>query len=116
MLNEEVEKFKNEFVHILNDKNEIIDSQARKLAELSHQVQLLHIASHKQNDHENESDTEESDDDICPTYHCDLCTFNAMYRTMWLFITEKFMTSKWAGRRQKLNLKDENNILCEIEN
>jgi hypothetical protein len=38
-----------------------------------------YLSSHKQNDHEHESDTEDSDDDICPTYHCDLCTYNAMY-------------------------------------
>ena len=34
LVNEEIEKFKNEFVHILNDKNEIIDNQANKCAKL----------------------------------------------------------------------------------
>ena len=47
MVTEEIEKFKNEFVHILNEKNEIIDSQARKLAEHSIQVQLLQIEKSK---------------------------------------------------------------------
>ena len=105
----EIEKFKDEFIHILNDKNEIIDRTAKQLAGLMTEIEQLryeksmmnqnrlyacdicdfetqerqNLLSHRQDDHENlfgqESDTEESDDDICPTYQCDLCTYNAMY-------------------------------------
>ena len=101
----EIEKFKAEFVQILNDKNDIIDSQAKKIAELSMENQHLkieklnmkhnrlyacdicdfeteekqHLTSHRQSDHENESESEDSDDDVYPTYQCDLCHYSAMY-------------------------------------
>ena len=63
MVNEEIEKFKNEFDHILNVKNEIIDSQARKLAELSNQVQLLQI--------------EKSNMELNRLYACEICDFES---------------------------------------
>ena len=41
------------------------------------------LLDHKNNMHErmfeNESEADESDEEICPTYQCDLCGYTAMY-------------------------------------
>ena len=102
----EIDKFKQDFAHIIDDKNKIIEAQALQLSKLSSEIQYLQcvkpicqyvceicdyetnekddLLGHKQNQHENsyenESELEESDDDeICPTYKCDLCNYKAMY-------------------------------------
>ena len=43
MMTKEIEKFKADFIHILNDKNMIIDSQAKQIAGLSIEIQHLNI-------------------------------------------------------------------------
>ena len=101
----EIEKIKEEFIHILNVKTETINNQTKQIAKLTSEIVHLQnikqnnlfvcencdfktqekndLLIHKQNMHENlflnESEIEDSDDDICPTYKCDLCGFTAMY-------------------------------------
>ena len=47
-----------------------------------HTDEKQHLTIHRQNSHENESEIEDSDDDDyipSPTYHCNLCSYSAMY-------------------------------------
>ena len=94
MMTKEIEKFKADFIHIFNDKNMIIDSQAKQIAGLSMEIQ--HLKIEKLNLKENrlyvcdicDFETEEkqhlarhrlSDPDHANESDCDMCDHNAMY-------------------------------------